>query len=161
MIRNFLVSLFIALLASVSVHADDELVLIQAKSDSGKSFVIRKGAEDGVSIGQQSLFSTKNASFTAVVIEVNRFFSLWRLKDNRGAVPFDKGNYVTFTNNIENVWTEIPKLQTAPKEELVFRQSHHWTLRGNYSLAVSESVSDTDDDKTTDRQTHSKSELCA
>ncbi len=133
------------------LHADDELIPIQAVSTSGKTFVVRKGAEDGVAIGQQSLFSTKNTSFTAVVIEVNRFFSLWRLKDNRGAVPFSKGDFVTYTNNIENVWTEIPKLQMAPKEELVFKEKSHWTLRGNYSLAMSESVSDTDTEKTQDR----------
>jgi len=135
----------------MSVQADDELLLIQAVSTSGKTFVIRKGAEEGVSIGQESLFSTKNASFTAVVKEVNRFFSLWQLKDNRGAVPFAKGNYVTYTNNIENVWTELPKLHAAPKEELIFRQKFGWLVRGNYSLAVSESVSETDDQKTADR----------
>lgn len=150
MVRNLFIFFLVCLCLS-KTFADDELILIQAVSDSGKSFVVRKGAEDGISVGQQSLFSTKNTSFTAVVIEVNRFFSLWRLKDDRGAVPFGKGNYVTYTNNIENVWTEIPKLMTAPKEELVFRESYYWTLRGNYSLAVSESVSDTDDEKTTDR----------
>ena len=143
---------------SSKVLADDELILIQSVSTSGKSFVIRKGAQDGISTGQQSLFSTKNSSFTAVVIEVNRFFSLWRLKDNRGAVPFEKGNYITYTNNIENIWTEIPKLQLAPKEELVFKESYHWTLKGNYSLAMSESVSGvdenisgTEENKTADR----------
>lgn len=139
------------LVLSPMSRADDELLPIQAVSNSGKTFVVRKGAEDGVAVGQQSLFSTKNTSFTAVVIEVNRFFSLWRLKDNRGAVPFSKGDFVTYTNNIENVWTEIPKLQMAPKEELVFKEKSFWNLRGNYSLAMSESVSDTDTDKTQNR----------
>lgn len=151
LIRISLLMTLIFSLVSGNVLADDELLLIQAVSVSGKTFVIRKGAEDGISIGQQSLFSTKNSSFTAVVIEVNRFFSLWQLKDNRGAVPFEKGNYITYTNNIENIWTEIPKLQVAPKEELVFKESHHWTIRGNYTLAMSESVSNTDDEKTTGR----------
>lgn len=147
----FAILLGLSLGFSSTILADDELVPIQAVSTSGKTFVVRKGAENGIAIGQQSLFSTKNTSFTAVVIEVNRFYSLWRLKDNRGAVPFSKGDFVTYTNNIENVWTEIPKLQMAPKEELVFKEKSFWTLRGNYSLAVSESVSDTDTEKTTDR----------
>jgi hypothetical protein len=133
------------------IFADDELIIVQAVSKSGKSFVVRRGAQQGVAIGQESLFSTKDASFTAKVIEVNRFFSLWNLKDNRGAVPFNKGEYVTYTNNIENIWTEIPKLQLAPKEELVFRQSSEWIARLAYGLTMSESVSEADDDNTANR----------
>ena len=133
------------------VFADDELIIVQAVSKSGKSFVIRKGAAQGVATGQESLFSTKDASFTAKVIEVNRFFSLWNLKDNRGAVPFNKGEYVTYTNNIENIWTEIPKLQFAPKEELVFKQSSNWIARLAYGFTMSESVSEADEDNTANR----------
>jgi len=143
--------LIVSLSFTVEIFADDELVIVQAVSKSGKSFVVRKGAAEGVAIGQESLFTTKDASFTAKVIEVNRFFSLWNLKDDRGAVPFNKGEYVTFTNNIENIWTEIPKLQFAPKEELVFKQSTQWIARLGYGLAMSESVSDTDENKTASR----------
>lgn len=143
--------LIVSLTFLPNVFADDELIIVQAVSKSGKSFVIRRGAEQGVSIGQESLFSTKDASFTAKVIEVNRFFSLWNLKDNRGAVPFNKGEYVTFTNNIENIWTEIPKLQFAPKEELVFKKSSNWIARMGYGIAMSESVSDTDVNNTASR----------
>lgn len=138
-------------LISLSLKADDELVLIQAVSTSGKTFVIRKGAEEGVATGQESLFSTRDSSFTAVAVEANRFFSLWRLKDNRGAVPFAKNEFVTFTNNIESVWTELPKLQLAPKEELVFKQSYGFLLRTNFSYAMSETVSNIDDEKTASR----------
>lgn len=134
-----------------SLMADDEVVLIQAVSTTGKTFIIRRGAEDGISFGQESLFSTKNSSFTARAIEVNRNLSLWKLKDKRGAVPFGKGDFVTYTNNIENVWTEIPKIQLAPKQELVFKESSNWLFQGNYSLAMSEAVSDTSESKTTDR----------
>lgn len=144
--------LLLSLILGVSnSFADDELILIQAVSTSGKTFVIRKGAEEGVAVGQESLFSTKNSSFTAVAIETNRFFSLWRLKDNRGAVPFNKNDFVTFTNNIEAVWTELPKLQLAPKEELVFKESYGFLVRGNFSFAVSETVSNIDDEKTASR----------
>lgn len=148
---QFLAVVTFCFLVSISTWADDELLLIQAVSSTGKTFVIRKGAEEGVATGQESLFSTKNSSFTAVAIETNRFFSLWRLKDNRGAVPFEKNDYVTYTNNIESVYTELPKLQLAPKEELVFKQSYNYILRGNFSLAMSETVSNIDNEKTTDR----------
>lgn len=131
--------------------ADDELILIQAVSTTGKTFIIRRGAEEGVSIGQESLFTTKHSSFTARAIEVNRNLSLWQLKDKRGAVPFAKNDYVTFTNNIDSIYTEIPKIQLAPKEELVFKEKGFWNLQGSYTLAMSESVSETEDEKTSAR----------
>ncbi len=151
--RTFLSLILLLLLIPFlqSVHADDEVVLIQAVSTTGKTFIIRRGAEEGVSFGQESLFSTKNSSFTARAIEVNRNLSLWKLKDKRGAVPFGKGDYVTYTNNIENVWTEIPKIQLAPKEELVFKESGSWIIQGSYTLAMSESVSETEVSKTENR----------
>lgn len=136
---------------SNKIWAEDELIIIQATSTSGKSFVIRKGADEGVSVGQESLFSTKNASFTAVCKEVSRFFSMWTIRDRKGQIPFTKGDYVTYTNNIEAIWSELPKLQVAPKEELVFKESFQWIIRGNYSYGLSESVSDTTENKTGDR----------
>lgn len=145
------ISILSTLLKSQGLLADDELIIIQAVSKSGKSFVIRKGAEEGVAQGQESLFSSKDSSFTAVAIESNRFFSLWRLKDKRGAVPFKKNDYVTYTNDIDAVWTEIPKLQLLPKEELVFKRSYEFIFRGAYSLALSEAVSNVDNDSTESR----------
>ena len=150
--RFFIIStLVLGLFSITKLKAEDELVIIQATSTTGKSFLVRKGAGDGISIGQESLFSTKNASFTAVCKEVNRFFSMWTIKDKRGQVPFAKGDYVTYTNNVESIWAELPKLQLAPKEELVFKESFEWIVRGNYSYAMSESVSDTSENKTSDR----------
>ncbi len=141
----------VSLLFCLGNFADDELVIVQAISKSRRSFVVRKGTAEGVSTGQESLFSTKDASFTAKAIEVNRFFSLWEVKDKRGTVPFSKNEYVTYTNNIENVWTEIPKLQLLPKEELVFKQSTQWIARLAYGLTMSEAISDTDEQKTAAR----------
>jgi len=134
-----------------AIKAGDQLIIIQATSGSGKTFVIRKGADEGVSIGQESLFSTKNSSFAAVCKEVSRYFSLWRIKDRKGQVPFTKGDYVTYTNNIESIWSELPKLQIAPKEELVFKENFDWIIKGNYTYGINESVSDTTQNKTGQR----------
>ncbi len=149
--RIFLIALIAFHTLGLKVHADDELVIIQATSTSGKSFVIRNGAEQGVSRGQESLFSTKNASFAAVCTEVSRFFSMWTIKDKRGKIPFHKGDFVTYTNNIDAIWSELPKLQYVPKEELVFKETFQWLIRGNYSYGLSESVSDTTENKTANR----------
>jgi cell shape-determining protein MreC len=55
----------------------EELIMIQAISNSEKTVVVRKGAEDGVTPGQESLFSNKNISLMARATEVTRDFSLW------------------------------------------------------------------------------------
>lgn len=141
---------FIQFLSSPAM-ALDELVIIQATSTSNQSFVIRKGAEEGISMGQESLFTTKDASFAATCSEVSRFFSMWTIKNKKGQIPFVKGDYVTHTNNIDSIWSEIPRLQVVPKEELVFKQSAQWIIKGNYSYGLSESVSDTAENKTTER----------
>ncbi len=145
------ISLFLIALTPDPIRAEDQLVIIQATSTSGKTFVVRKGADEGISIGQESLFSTKNASFAAVCVEVSRFFSMWKIKDKRGEIPFRKGDYVTYTNNIEAIWSELPKLQVAPKEELVFKEKFEWIVKGNYTYGINESVSDTAENKTGDR----------
>lgn len=149
MIKNFL--LITILILSTNAIAKDEIVLIQAVSSSQKTFAIRKGHYDGIDKGQDSLFTNKNSSFAATAIEVNRHFSVWEIKDKRGQVPFQKGDFITYTNSIENVWTEIPKLHLKPTDELAFKAQKLWVIQGNYSTAFSESVSETDSNRYTGR----------
>lgn len=135
----------------IQVPPRDELLVIQAVSKTGQTFIVRKGAEQGVQVGQTSLFSTENSSFAAMAIEVNRFFSQWRIKEGRGAVPFVKGEYITFNNNLNSVWSEIPKIQMRPADETDFIERNYFMARGSYSYGLDETTSDADDDKTISR----------
>lgn len=138
----FFIFVFAQLFTAVSFAAD-ELVVIQAVSTTRKTFAVRKGFSDGIGKGQESLFTNKNTSFSATATDVNRFFSVWSINDKRGSVPFDKGEFVTFTNSVENVYFEIPYAQSTP-EELTFRPSSKWIFRTHFSFAISESVSETE-----------------
>ena len=131
----------------VKENFDEEVLIIQAVATNGRTFAVRRGFRDGVSPGQESLFTSGDASFRAIAKVVNRHFSMWEIKGRRGGVTFKKGDFVTFTNNIENVLVEVPKYLFKPKKEITFRPSNSWILKGHYSYAMSESVSETDSDR--------------
>ena len=86
---------------------NDELVIIQAVSTTKKNFVVRRGFDQGISVGQESLFSTSSFSVLCRAVEVTRQHSLWVPLDKRANVPFDRKDYVTFSNNVEKVSIKI------------------------------------------------------
>lgn len=136
--------LFIIFALTNVARAYDKLLVIQAVSTSKKTFVIRKGFVDGIAIGQESLFTIRNAGVVATATEVNRSMSIWEVNDKRGGVAFDKGEYVTFTNSIENLILELPRLEKYAEKGLQFKSRSYWIARGNLSYALSDTVSSTE-----------------
>lgn len=91
---------------------NQNLLVIQKVSADKKSFIIRRGMQDQIYSGQRSLFSSKNISFVARAIAVDRNYSQWVLEDEQANVPFEIGEIITISYSIERVWSEIPKLLT-------------------------------------------------
>ena len=139
-----------SLLISSQLFARDEVIVIQAVSTTKKTFAVRKGFLDGVGVGQESLFTNKNVSLVAKVVEANRLFSVWEVRDPRARIPFEKGDFVTFTNSVENIWTEIPTLKVI-HERISFRPKTNFIVRGTGTMAVNESVSETDGERAASR----------
>lgn len=133
--------LFIIFALTNVARAYDQLVVVQTVSTSKKTFVIRKGFIDGIAIGQESLFTVRNSGVVATATEVNRTMSIWEVNDKRGGVAFEKGEYVTFTNSIENLILELPKLESIAEKGLQFKTKSYWIARGNISYALSDNVS--------------------
>lgn len=131
------------LLIPAKAFAYDKLLIIQTVSISKKTFVIRKGFLDGIAVGQESLFTIRNAGVVASAIEVNRTMSIWEINDTRGTVTFEKGEYVTFSNSIENLILELPRLDKYAEKSLQFQPQGHWVVKGNISYALSDTVSET------------------
>lgn len=128
----------------------DELVVVKAVSSSRKRFVIQKGGIDGVSKGQVSVFSNKYATVAAKATEVTHTYSMWEVQDSRANFPFDKDDFIAYSNSIETMILEIPKLKEDSRE-LIFRTENKWLLRGSYAFGLSQSVSETDSEKITNR----------
>lgn len=125
----------------------EELVMIKAVSVTGKSFAVSRGSDDGIGLGQTSLFSSTDASFKAKAVAVDKNYSLWQVFDLKAKVPFEKGEYVHFSNSLENIWSQLPKTAFTPRKELGFESKSFWITRGHYTYAISESISDTSSDQ--------------
>ncbi|PIP92445.1 MAG: hypothetical protein COW00_12440 [Bdellovibrio sp. CG12_big_fil_rev_8_21_14_0_65_39_13] len=128
----------------------DELVVIKAVSSSRKRFVIQKGGIDGVSKGQISVFSNKYATVAAKATEVTHTYSMWVVQDPRASFPFDKDDFIAYSNSVDTMILEIPKMKEDSRE-LVFRTENRWILRGSYAFGLSQSVSETNTNQITNR----------
>ena len=142
----------IPLLAPVSLWGVDELVLVQAVSASGKTFVIRRGVAEGVNKYQQSFFTNQGSSFAAVAIDVNRHYSLWKIEEGNARIPFAKRDRIIFTRGGGSIWAELPKIADGDWEKLHFRPYQSWVLRFHYGLSLGESISSIEGGRYRDRQ---------
>ncbi len=143
------------ILAQLGLQAADKLVIIQSVSQSGQTFAIRSGAREGITWGQESLFSTESSAFKARAYEVTRFYSVWKIHDPRGSVPFRKGDYVVFTGSIELAGIrDAGQIQGQSLEQISFMNSGKkstWMVRGNLTSGISESVTETDAERSGER----------
>jgi len=118
----------------------DQLVLIKSVSNTAKSFVIPLGTKHGVSLGQESLFTTDSLSVAATTKEVTRHHSYWEINDNLARVPFHKGQYVNFSNDIEALYDEIPLIKAGAKM-VEYKSQQFWIFRASYSFALTQTSS--------------------
>jgi hypothetical protein len=130
---------------------NDELVIIQAVSTTKKNFVVRRGFDEGVSVGQESLFSTASFSVLCRAVEVTRHHSLWVPLDKRAKVPFERKDYVTFSNNVEKVSIKIADIVEQKKESAKWKRKEYWITRFSISAAMWESVSETNAEREANR----------
>lgn len=158
--RQFLgLAVLLICLFSTKALAKEELVVVSAVSSSKQTFIIQKGALEGISVGLESLFSTQNASLLARAIEVTSKHSLWQLKERRAVFPFAKDEIITFNKDQSNIWNELPDINsrvakvTRRQQELqeIYGGGSQFQLRGNLSSTFYESTTDTDSVRTPER----------
>jgi hypothetical protein len=151
-----ILTLIALILISAKSFALEELIIIQTVSKSKMSFIVKKGLEDGITEGQTSLFSTDSISLTARAVKANRHFSQWVISQKETLVPFKKDQFVSFSNSIEKVWTEVPYLQLQKiqnqEEEKKLKGAHkNLAVRLHLNQALDESVSGVESSETPDR----------
>lgn len=97
-----------------------ELVIIQGISNTGQTFVTRKGKKDGVARGMEATFTSNDVSIIAKAISVTREFTQWEINNNYTEVPFRKGEVVTYYDTKEYLWALTPEIvkQKYVKAEL-------------------------------------------
>lgn len=132
----------------------EELVIVQAISSTNKSFIIRRGFQEGIRPDQEGMFSNSKFSFVARAIEVNRSYSLWRMLETETTVPFKKDQFVYFNRSPEKIEVEIVKIDDRKerRRQLFFEPKNFWSLRVAYSYAFQSTISNAESDLQTYRQ---------
>src|SRR5690606_26518445 len=120
-----------------------ELIMIQAVSDSKRTFITRNGKRQGVIRGATATFTAENVSVLAKAINVTGQYTQWELMNPELRIPFEKGAVVTYYSATEYLWALSPEnvrqkyiksLMPDPRRSVVFK--------GAITRGLSESVSD-------------------
>jgi hypothetical protein len=144
MVRFVSILLLITLSTLVSAY---ELVSVQAISTTRRSFITRKGKIHGIAVGQQATFTTDNVSVLAIAEEVTGEYTLWKIADPEGTVPFRRSELVSFNASGNSIWYNL-----VPYQEKKSERPWLITLKGTFAEALEESVSDIQDDDKAQRQ---------
>lgn len=121
-----------------TVYAVEELSVIQTISKNRKSFVIAKGARDGIIHGQEMIYANDNVSIVCRVKEISRDFSLWVPVDRDANVPFRKDEIVNVNSVVYgNVALNIAGAPYLVNEITVARAYDHFRTKNNFSAKLS------------------------
>ncbi|MCK5073651.1 MAG: hypothetical protein KAQ98_09515 [Bacteriovoracaceae bacterium] len=165
---------FFLIVITVSNAVADELVFVQAISNTRKRFIISRGLEHDISIGQTRAFSNDSVSVMCKVLEVGRDNSLWQVVDGQTAVPFKRGDTVLFHTHLMDIMKEVLKEKERRRVEKLVESGRidslrdeesgkyirmtkavrrpNFIIRGAMARAVYQSVSSTDSSSTSSRQ---------
>lgn len=136
-------TLFLFLLClSFTAHAF-ELVMIQAVSDTKKTFITRNGKRHGIQIGVTGTFTAENVSVLARAVNVSGTFTQWQIINADAILPYEKGTIVTYYPATEYLWALAPESERKKYiKSQVPRIKRSMVFKGSLSRGISESVSD-------------------
>jgi hypothetical protein len=134
--------IFFSLFLSVSAHAF-ELIVIQAVSDTKKTFITRNGKRQGIMRGVTATFTAEDISVIAKAINVTGNFTQWELNNKEAIFPFEKGKIVTYYPATEYIWALAPESERRKYIKTEIPQPRRsWVFKGALTKGLSESVSD-------------------
>lgn len=152
-----LLSLLLSLLIFVARNswAREELQVVQAVSSTKRSFVLTKGINEGVSLGQEVIISNENVNIVCRAVEVNRNYSLWEPIDTQVNIPFKRDDIVSFNpHSFGNIALNIDGIElpdSYKKEFSYFRESDNWSLNYAYTLGLYQTSSEVSRENSTRR----------
>ena len=134
--------IFLTLCLGLSAHAF-ELVMVQAVSDSKKTFITRNGKRQGLMRGMTGAFTAEDISVLAKAINVTGQFTQWELVNQEATLPFEKGKIVTYYPATEYIWALAPE---SERRKYIKSEVQHlrrsWVFKGALTRGLNESVSD-------------------
>jgi hypothetical protein len=135
--------IFVILMSVASAAHAYELIMIQAVSDTRRTFITRHGKRQGVMPGFTATFTAEDISFIAKAVSVTGGFAQWELLNPEALIPFEKGTLVTYYPATEYIWALSPETERRKyiKSALHQRRSS-LVYRGAFTRGIQESVSD-------------------
>jgi hypothetical protein len=136
-------TIFLLFLLVSSAAQAFELIMVQAVSDTKKTFITRNGKRQGIQIGMSGTFTAENVSILAKAINVTGSFTQWQIINSDAILPFEKGAIVTYYPATEYIWALAPEAERRKyiKSEIAFRK-RSLVFKGALTRGLSESVSD-------------------
>lgn len=131
-----------AIFCAFSAHAY-ELIMIQAVSDTKKTFLTRNGKRQGIIQGMTGTFTAEDVSILAKAITVTGQYTQWEIINENATLPFEKGTIVTYYPANEYIWalnTEAERQKYIKSQIPTARQSI--VVKGAISRGISESTTD-------------------
>jgi hypothetical protein len=120
-----------------------ELIMIQAVSESKKTFITRNGRRQGIITGSTATFTAEDFSLLAKAINVTGNFTQWQVINAEAQIPFEKGALVTFYPAEEYLWALSPEKERRKYIKSMVRQPRKSVLlKGALTRTVSESTSE-------------------
>lgn len=134
--------LFLILLLASTAHAF-ELIMVQAVSDSRRTFITRNGKRQGIQPGMTGTFTAEDVSILAKAIHVTGNFAQWQIINPEARLPFEKGTIVTYYPATEYIWALTPENERKKYiKSMIPVPRRSWVFKGALSRGLSESVSD-------------------
>ena len=133
---------FLFLILSFSAQAF-ELIMIQAVSDTKKTFITRNGKRQGLQPGITGTFTAEDVSILAKAVNVSGNFTQWQILNSDAILPFEKGTIVTYYPATEYIWALAPESERKKyiKTEIAQKRKS-FIFKGALTRGLSESVSD-------------------
>jgi hypothetical protein len=120
-----------------------ELIMVQAVSDSKRTFITRNGKRQGHIRGMTGTFTAEDVSILAKAVTVTGNFTQWEVLNKEALLPFEKGQILTYYPATEYIWALTPESERRKyiKSEINFLRKS-WVFKGALTRGLSESVSD-------------------
>lgn len=140
MLRSFVV--LVSFLFLYQAYAF-ELVMIQAVSESKRTFITRNGKRQGVIQGSTGTFTAEDVSYLAKAVTVTGNYTQWELINKDANFPLEKGSLVTYYPATEYIWALAPESERRKYiKSQVPELKKSFVFKGALTRGLSESVSD-------------------
>lgn len=125
-----------------SVHAY-ELIMIQAVSETKRTFLTRNGKRQGIIQGMTGTFTAEDVSILAKAITVSGEYTQWEIINADAKLPFEKGAMVTYYPANEYIWALNPEKDRQKYIKALIPQVRQSVVfKGGLSRGISESTTD-------------------